>query len=132
MSDSVEGDILSFKIEFADPLMVSVGTIGDVLVARIEDASLLSSAESGSEVDPNFSMQKLLPRMLPGQEFAVALESTAAKVEAGMQVGLVVQLVICIVLAASLKAMWNFLNVVQVLVYLRFFAEWSGTMTFIF
>ena len=28
--------------------------------------------------------------------------------------------------------MWNFLNVVQVLVYLQFFAMWSGTMDFIF
>ena len=39
---------------------------------------------------------------------------------------------ICIVLAASLKSLWNFLNVIQVLVYLRYFATWSGTMNFIF
>ena len=28
--------------------------------------------------------------------------------------------------------MWNFLNVVQVLVYLRYFAMWSATMVFVF
>ena len=65
-------------------------------------------------------------------EFAVTLDTAAEAAEKGMQVGLVAQIIICIVLSASLKSMWNFLNVVQVLVYLQFFAMWSGTMDFIF
>ena len=65
-------------------------------------------------------------------EFAVTLDSAGAAAEKGLQVGLVTQIIICIILSASLKSMWNFLNVVQVLVYLQFFAMWSGTMEFIF
>lgn len=70
--------------------------------------------------------------MLPGEEFAVQLEQTAKNVEKGVQLGIVAQIAICIVLSASLKSMWNFLNVIQVLVYLRYFAMWSATMAFIF
>jgi len=77
-------------------------------------------------------MEKVLPKMLPGEEFAAQLENTAENVEKGMQVGIVAQIVICIVLSASLKSMWNFLNVVQVLVYLKHFALWSATMVFVF
>ena len=84
LSENMEGDILTLKIKFAYPLMVSIGTTSDMLIASIVDGALFSSSDSGTEVDPNFTMEKLLPRMLPGEEFAVVLESTAAKVETGM------------------------------------------------
>ena len=62
----------------------------------------------------------------------VTLETAAVAAEKGMQIGLVAQIIVCVVLSASLKSMWNFLNVVQVLIYLQFSAMWSATMMFIF
>ena len=84
LSEDMEGDMLTFMIKFSYPLMVSIGTTSDMLIATIVNGALFSSSKSGTEVDPNFTMEKLLPRMLPGEEFAVALESTAANVETGL------------------------------------------------
>ena len=61
-----DGEVLEFKLEFTNPLQVSIGYTNDVLVVGIVDASMFSSKETGLEIDPNYFMQLVLPKMLPG------------------------------------------------------------------
>ena len=68
--------------------------------------------------------------MLPDTEFTIVMVAAAEVVEKGVQIGLISQTVISIILAVSMKTLWNFLNVVQVLAYLRSFASWSAIMDF--
>ena len=42
------------------------------------------------------------------------------------------QLAITIFLALSLKSMWNLMNVIQVLAYIRFFSGWPAIMLEVF
>ena len=43
-----------------------------------------------------------------------------------------VQLTITILLALSLKSMWNLMNVIQVVAYIRFFSGWPAIMLEVF
>ena len=83
LSKSIEGDLCHFALKFESPELVSLAQTPDVLVVSIVNDSLLSSSESGVGVDPNFMIQKILPRMLPGEEFAETLETAGATVEKG-------------------------------------------------
>ena len=42
------------------------------------------------------------------------------------------QIIVTVILAASLKSMWNLLNVMQVLAYMRFYSKWPAFMMSIF
>ena len=53
-------------------------------------------------------------------------------VEVTFQAVTLSQIIITIILAASLKSMWNLLNVVQVLAYMRFYTRWSAYMERLF
>ena len=65
-------------------------------------------------------------------DFVAALELAQQSVEITLQAGIMTQIVVTLILAASLKAMWNLLNVVQVLAYMRFYARWPAFMGTIF
>ena len=123
---------INFSLKFMNPTLVSIGEIPDVLQIKIVDTDFFSDSESGITVDPDFSITKNLPIMLKNGEFAQNLELASATVEKGVQTGLVTQIIICVILSASLKSLWNFLNVVQVLAYIRFFAIWPATMMVVF
>lgn len=60
------------------------------------------------------------------------MESTEKAVENAANTVVVAQIIITLVLALSLKSMWNLLNVVQVLSYVRFFTGWPAFMLEIF
>ena len=82
LSKSVEDDFVYFTLKFDKQMMVSIASISpDTLIATIIDASLFCSAESFNEIDENFIMEKVLPRMLPGEEFAVTLDKAGKTAE---------------------------------------------------
>ena len=70
--------------------------------------------------------------MFPDKDFASAMETTEKAVTNAANTLVVFQLVITIVLALSLKSMWNLMNVIQVLAYVRFFTGWPAFMLKIF
>ena len=70
--------------------------------------------------------------MLPGKEVVSALETTKKSVENATNTVVVAQLIITILLALSLKSMWNLMNVIQVLSYVRFFSGWPALMLEVF
>lgn len=60
------------------------------------------------------------------------METAQTSVESATNTVVVGQVIITIVLAISLKSMWNLMNVIQVLSYVRFFTGWPAMMTVIF
>ena len=121
-SKGVEGDYLKFSIDFADPDLVSIGADEDELRIRIVDPQFFSSSASGSTVRKGHEIRHDLPRMLTSKEF----KATVDAVNTGLQIGIIAQIAITVPIAISLKSMWNFLNVVQVLAYMRFYARWPA------
>ena len=70
--------------------------------------------------------------MLPGKEVVATLETTKKSIEDTTNTVVVAQLIITILLAISLKSMWNLMNVIQVLSYVRFFSGWPALMLEVF
>ena len=54
------------------------------------------------------------------------MDATKGTVESAANTLIVVQIVVTLALAASLKSMWNLMNVIQVLAYARFFTGWPA------
>ncbi len=60
------------------------------------------------------------------------MEITQDSLEKATNTFVVAQIVITLVLAISLKSMWNLYNVVQVLAYIRFYSAWPALMMELF
>ena len=61
-----------------------------------------------------------------------ALQATKEGIENTANTVVVAQIVITLILALSLKSMWNLMNVIQVLSYVRFFSGWPALMLEVF
>ena len=70
--------------------------------------------------------------MLPGKETVQALQTTKEGIENTANTVVVAQIAITVILALSLKSMWNLMNVIQVLSYVRFFSGWPALMLEVF
>ena len=132
MSAGLENSLLMFKLDFENPLLVSMGSNKDKMIATIVDGSFFSSSENGLPIEPGFTIEQLLPKMLPGEEFEAALQTAQTSVERATNTLVVGQIIITLVLAISLKAMFNLMNVIQVLSYIRFYTGWPAVMVEIF
>ena len=119
--DKLEGDKLFFKMKFVNPTLVSTGTLPDMLVATILDETFFCSGDKPTTIKAGTELKTILPRLLPGEEFATALQTTESTADSTAQAFLGTQLFLTLVLSVSLKQMWNLLNVMQVLAYSRNF-----------
>ena len=63
-------------------------------------------------------------------EDEVKLKTVIDVVNTGIQLGIVAQLITILLIAISLKSMWNLMNVIQVLSYLRLYSNWPGFIDF--
>jgi len=70
--------------------------------------------------------------MYESKEQGVVMETTKQAVNQVTNTFILVQIIVTIVLAASLKSMWNLMNVIQVLAYVRFYSGWPAFMTKVF
>ena len=61
-------------------------------------------------------------------KFAQHKEVAQKSVELSIQIVIITEILITLVIAASLKSMWNLLNVAQVLAYMRFYVNWPAFM----
>jgi len=66
--------------------------------------------------------------MLEDEGLEEIFEITETFVNRGAQTIIITQLIVTFVLAISLKSMWNLMNVIQVLSYMRFFTDWPVEM----
>ena len=60
------------------------------------------------------------------------MESTKKALNSAANSFILLQIVVTLLLAASLKSMWNLMNVIQVLAYVRFYSGWPAFMTKVF
>ena len=130
-SAGIESGMMNFKFKFEYPLMISIGAKKDKMVATIVDGSFFAN-EDGQPIPPGTEIVQLLPKLLPGEEFAMALESTKTGMERATQTFVIAQIIITLLLSVSLKSMWNLYNVIQILAYIRFFTNWPAFMLDIF
>lgn len=65
---------LSFKLVFEYPLMVSIGSQKDKMIATIVDGTFFASSDTGLPIPPGTTIEQLLPKMVPGEEFVMALD----------------------------------------------------------
>ena len=70
--------------------------------------------------------------MLADEQIEEILEIAQTAVERGAQTIIITQLIITAILAVSLKSMWNLMNVIQVLAYVRFFSGWPAIILEVF
>jgi hypothetical protein len=120
-SDGVDGDQLKFKFDFEKPDAVSIGSEPDRMKVSVVDPSFFAAANSGKELEP-YDIISILPRQFGSEAVAKAMRVTKTGVETAMGTITLVQIIITILIAASLKSMWNFMNVMQIVAYMRFFA----------
>ena len=66
--------------------------------------------------------------MLQVDEYSQAIEITSSSVEKATQAFVTMNILLTVMFALSLKSMWNLMNVIQVLAYLRFFTSWPALM----
>lgn len=70
----------------------------------------------------------LLPKLKTDDGIDSVVESVDNKINQAAQAIVVGNIVLTIFLVLSLKSMWNLLNVMQVLVYMRYFTNWPATV----
>lgn len=120
--------MLSFKMKFDQPLKVSIGSEKDLMIATIVDGSFFASGETGMPIPPGTTIENILPKMLPGEEFVMVMEKTKETMEKTTNTVIIAQIIITLILSVSLKSMWNLYNVIQILAYIRFFTGWPAFM----
>ena len=131
-SAGIEDSLLLFKLDFDNPQKVSIGSQPDMAIATIVDGSFFADESTGIPIPPGTTIENRLPRMLPGEEFVMVIETTKETIETTAQGILVAQIIVTLILAVSLKSMWNLYNVIQILAYIRFFTGWPAFMMEIF
>ena len=106
--------------------MVSIGEKPDDMVATMVNPSIFCGEGNAKAIKVGTQIRKVLPKQLPDETTAQVLDAAGESFKGATTTALVVQIAITLVVSASLKSMWNLMNVIQVLCYLRFFALWSG------
>lgn len=131
-SAGIEGSLLLFKLDFENPQKVSIGETPDKAIATIVDGSFFADEATGISIPTGTTIDNVLPKMLPGEQFVMVMETTKETIETTAQGILVAQILITLILAVSLKSMWNLYNVIQIMAYIRFFTAWPAFMMEIF
>jgi len=93
------------------------------MIATVVDETFFASKSSGMGIKEGTQIISILPRMLDGDQ--IALAEAVAETAKTTNVTL---LIVVAIMAVSLKQMWNFLNIVQVLAYIRLFVAWPAFM----
>ena len=84
------------------------------------------SADSGDALDmgDQEAVEENIPRQFPDENLFKNLGSTAAAVQVASQAAMGFNIVLTLVLSASLKAMWNMVHVIQLIIFLPNVLEW--------
>ena len=131
VSADIEDSMLTFKLKFDSPTAVSIGESKDVMVVTVADASFFASADSGLAIQEGTTITRVLPKMLPGEEFGAIMDTTKGSVESVGQTLVATQILVTLFIAVSLKSLWNLMTVAQVLAYMRFYTAWPAFMMLI-
>jgi len=123
--DDFTGSKLSIKFEFDNPLYVSIGETPDRIVAQFTDPRLLIDPETGMFVQTP-GMISELPRMLLSDDATEVLGASCFLVASATNTFIVVLILIAFSLVAMTKSIWQFVNTIQILAYMRWMVEWPA------
>ena len=126
-----EGGVLKIQFDFADPLYVSVGTTPDRIVAKFTDPRLLMDPTTGMFVQTPGIISEL-PRMLLSDDATEVLGASSYLVASATNTLIIVLILLAFSLTAMTKSIWQFVNTIQLLAYLRWLVEWpaNGELAF--
>lgn len=119
------GTEMVIKFDFENPLEVSTGTTPDQIITKFTDPRLLYDSETGMFIQ-NPGMVSELPRMLMSDEATDVLIASCNIVASATNTALVLFILVGLSLTAMTKSIWHFINVVQVIAYLKYFVEWPA------
>ena len=114
-------------LKFDHPLSVSIGELPDLIVVEIVEPDLFISKESGKSISSSSTkIEKSAPKQFPSLKSFESVVVAANTVQVAANTAFLSQFGVTICLAVSLKAMWNLMNVMQVMAYLRLVVDWPA------
>lgn len=116
--DDFSGDEMKIKFVFENPLYVSTGDSADRMVIQFTDSRLLMDPETGMFVQ-NPGMITELPRMLLSDDATEVLGASCYMVASATNTLIIVLILISFSLSAMTKSIWQFVNTIQLLAYMR-------------
>lgn len=124
----VEYDDLSLflQIEFEEPLRISIDSLDTLIITFVEPEVFISKRTGKAVTDKNISKQ--VPKQFVSAKQLQLMETAADSVTYASQTVFGFQFIATIVLAASLKAMWNLMHFMQLVAYLRMLVSWPANV----
>ena len=122
---SFDGSRMTIKFDFDYPLEVSKGREPDKVVAFFTDPRLLLDSTTGMFIQ-NDGIAIEMPRQFlrsPGTDVLQAACDVASTATGTL---LILSILLALSLTAMTKSIWTFINIFQVLAYLRYFVDWSA------
>ena len=116
---------MEISFMFDNPLEVSTGDTPDLIIAEFTDPRLLVDPKTGMFVQ-NEGMITKLPRLLLSDNSTEVLVGVCSVVSSVANVMLIVAIVVAFYLSSVSKSIWQLVNVVQLLAYIRFFVIWPA------
>ena len=98
------------KFTFAYPLSISTGTQPDKFRLNILEPDLFISKDSGKTIEQGTVLEVNIPRQFPSSNEFNFIQVTSTTVEAATSTAGFTLILLSLVMAASLKTMWNVMN----------------------
>lgn len=122
---SFTADQVELRFEFDFPLMISRGPIPDEMLIKFVDTSLFVSQENGETLPEGLELRFTLPKQFPDPDVEANVETIVQTSIIATGTALITQVLISLTIKVPLAMMWNLLSVMQVVAYMRLFANWS-------
>ena len=119
------GSKMKIKFDFENPLYVSTGDTPDRIIAQFTDPRMLMDPDTGMFVQTP-GMITELPRMLLSDDATEILGASCFLVASATNTLIVVLVLVAFSLVAMTKSIWQFVNTIQILAYMRWFVEWPA------
>ena len=119
------GSKLKIQFNFENPLYVSVGDKPDRILAQFTDPRLLIDPDSGMFIQSP-GMISELPRMLLSDDATEILGASCFLVASATNTMIIIFILVAFSLVAMTKSIWQFVNMIQMLAYLRWLVEWPA------
>ena len=110
---------LVLQAEFQNPLSVSIGSKPDVLKVQIVDPNLFIGKESGKTLQTDSVYEMTIPRLFNNQQTFEIVTSADEALGSVYQLSSTTTLLIALFINFSMKPLWIFKNVMQVIVHCR-------------
>ena len=108
--------------------MISNGPVPDEMHIEFIDTSLFIGSEFGETLPLGMQMKVVLPKQFPDEKVKATVDSLMQTSIIATGTALITQILVSVSIKVPLGMMWNLLNVMQVVAYLRLFANWASNV----